>query len=94
MLLSVRLIRNLKRERLKGSLKWRIAPYIGVRILACDPLFLLSLRVVPRGKLSRSLSGFARGYCGSVIYDEGMRKEFLWQETFRNVLLERQLENG
>jgi len=77
MIENVTLIRNPKRKQWKGSLKWRIAPYIGVRILACDLLFLLSPHVVPRGELSRSLSGFARGYCGSVIYDEGMRKEFL-----------------
>jgi len=50
------------------------------RITARNPSSKRYPRVIRRScrRASSDLSGFASGYCGSLIYDEGaMRKEFL-----------------
>lgn len=81
--LDVRLILDLEHEGRKiVCVQWRII------ILRIDAhfgsphgiLLRISPRVIRRScrRASSDLSGFASGYCGSLIYDEdGMRKEFI-----------------
>lgn len=79
--LDVRLILlDLEHERRK-IVQWHITIiHIGVHFGSSLGIVRISPRVIRRScrRASSNLSGFASGYCGSLIYDEdGMWKEFI-----------------